>query len=428
MTWKNWSGSVRCTPAAFVRPTTVEAVSELVRQSARDGHVVRVAGAGHSFTPLAQTDGILVSLDGLKGIESLDAQRREATVFAGTRLYDLGPTLAARGFGMENLGDINRQSLAGAVSTGTHGTGATLGSISTQVTGFELVRADGETMWCDADQNAEVFAAGRVSFGALGILTRIRLRLEPLTNLRVTRTCTSVEGCLASAERVVREHRSFEFFWFPYSDSVATKAWDDTQEKQTVNPVARYVEAIVVENAAYAVAARLASWFPTLVPDLNRWCARGMGSGSHVDTSHAALSTPRLVRFNEMEYAIPAEHGPAALRALIRLVEDERMRVFFPVEYRWVRADDIWLSPAYGRDIVTISIHQLAGLPYREYFDAAETLFRGFGGRPHWGKMHSLRAEQLRALYPKWDDFARVRGELDPNGRFLTPYLRGLLA
>lgn len=238
-----------------------------------------MAGAGHSFTPLVQTDGILVSLDDLTGIESLDAGRREATVFAGTRLFDLGPALAARGFGMENLGDINRQSLAGAISTGTHGTGVALGNISTQVTGFELVRADGEAMWCDATQNAEVFSAGRVSLGALGILTRIKLRLEPLTNLRLTRTCTNVEACLASADGAIREHRSFEFFWFPYSDLVATKAWDDTQEKETVNPVVRYLEAIVVENAAFALTARFANWFPAMVPSLSSFSARAMGAG-----------------------------------------------------------------------------------------------------------------------------------------------------
>ena len=387
-----------------------------------------MAGAGHSFTPLVQTDGILVSLDDLTGIESLDAGRREATVFAGTRLFDLGPALAARGFGMENLGDINRQSLAGAISTGTHGTGVALGNISTQVTGFELVRADGEAMWCDATQNAEVFSAGRVSLGALGILTRIKLRLEPLTNLRLTRTCTNVEACLASADGAIREHRSFEFFWFPYSDLVATKAWDDTQEKETVNPVGRYLEAIVVEYAAFALTARFANWFPAMVPSLSSFSARAMGAGSQVDTSHAALSTPRLVRFNEMEYAIPATNGAATLRDLIRMVEGRRMRIFFPVEYRWVRADDIPLSPAYGQDIVTISIHQSAGLPYQEYFDAAEAIFRQHGGRPHWGKMHGLRAEQLRALYPKWDDFARIRAALDPEGRFLSPYLRELLA
>jgi len=415
-------------PAEFVRPASVAAVSELVRKAARNGQSVRVAGAGHSFTPLAQTDGVLVSLDALKGIESLDAQRREATVFGGTRLYDLGPALATRGFGMENLGDINRQSLAGAVSTGTHGTGATLGSLSTQVTGFELVLASGETMWCDAVENSEVFAAGRVSLGALGILTRIRLRLEPLTNLRVTRTHRSVDACLASAESDVRAHRSFEFFWFPYSDLVATKAWDTTQEKQSVNPVLRYLEAVLVENAAFAVAAQLANRFPAIVPRLNRICARAMGKGSQVDTSHAALSTPRLVRFNEMEYAVPAENGAAALRALIHMVEQQRMRVFFPVEYRWVRGDDIWLSPAYGRDIVTISVHQPAHLPFAEYFDAAEAVFRAHGGRPHWGKMHGLRSEQLRALYPRWDDFARFRAELDPQGRFLTRYMRELLA
>jgi FAD-linked oxidoreductase len=422
----NWSGSVTFTPAAFEQARSIEELQSLVRRGAALKTNVRAIGAGHSFTPIAATDGMLISLDALSGIESIDVERREATIFAGTKLYDLGPALAARGWSMENLGDINKQSLAGAISTGTHGTGRRLGNISSQVTGFELVTADGSTLWCDAHENAAIFAAGRVALGTLGIISRLRLRIEPLMNLHLKRACLPVEDCLAVADELSERHRSFEFFWFPYSGHVATKAWDVTQDPPNVSAIARYLDGVLVENGIFSIATHAAWAVPAIVPPLNRLSARIFGSGSQIDTAHASLATQRLVRFNEMEYALPARYGAAALRQLIALVEAQRIHVFFPVEYRWVCADDIWLSPAFERDIVTISIHQLKGMPYAGYFQAAEAIFRRYGGRPHWGKMHYLKAAQLRELYPRWEDFARLRAELDPGGLFLTPYLRTL--
>jgi L-gulonolactone oxidase len=413
-------------PQTYALPKSVDDVCALVRQAAAAKQSVRVIGAGHSFTPLVQTDGVLVSLDALSGIESIDEATREATVYAGTRLYDLGPALARRGYAMENLGDINRQSIAGAVSTGTHGTGVDLGVLSTQVTGFELVTADGERRWVDGQSDPELFAAGRVSLGVLGILTRIRLRLVPLYNLRLTRTVMSLDECLANAPSLIRSARSFEFYWFPYSGRVATKAWNPTSEPGSMSRTARFVNDIVLENMLFGTICAVVGRVPALVPRASRAVVSLSGSGAIVDESHAILSTPRFVRFNEMEYALPAEHAAAAFREFTSALETARLPIFFPVEYRWVKADDIWLSPAYGRDTVTISCHQTRGYEYQTYFSLAERIFRKYGGRPHWGKIHSLRAPALRELYPKWSDFTAQRARLDPDGRFSTPYLDAL--
>ena len=425
--FENWSGDVSFRPAKIAKPRSIADVQRLVRAATAARRSVRVAGAGHSFTPLIETEGVLVSLDRLRGIESIDSDALEATVFAGTRLYELGPALAKAGYAMENLGDIDRQSIAGAVSTGTHGTGRDFGSLSTQVTGFELVLASGERLWCDRDAGADVFAAGRVALGTLGILTRVRVRIVPLFRLRLARSVMPIEEALASAAQLIERHRNFEFYWFPYTGRVATKAWDVTNEAGAVSKLARYVDGVLLENTTFGLLCDVVRRFPALIPSLSKLIVGLSGSGSTVDISHKQLTSPRYVRFNEMEYALPAERAPDAFREFVATFERERFPVFFPVEYRWVKGDDIWLSPAYGRDTVTISIHQDPKLSYAEYFEMGERIFRKHGGRPHWGKIHTLRANDLRGLYPQWDSFATVRRQLDPQGRFTTPYLRALL-
>jgi L-gulonolactone oxidase len=417
---------VRFRPGTYAQPASVDELCALVREAAAAKQSVRVIGAGHSFTPLVQTDGVLVSLDALTGIESIDEATREATVMAGTRLYDLGPALARRGYAMENLGDINRQSIAGAVSTGTHGTGVDLGVISSQVTGFELVTADGERRWVDEPSDPELFAAGRVSLGALGILSRIRLRLVPLYNMRLTRSVLPLDDCLANVPELTGSARSFEFYWFPYSGRVATKAWNPTPDPPSRSKSARFVNDIVLENLLFGTICAVVGRIPALVPRAARAVVSLSGSGAIVDESHAILSTPRYVRFNEMEYALPADRAADAFREFTAALEAARLPIFFPVEYRWVKADDIWLSPAYGRDTVTISCHQTRGYAYDTYFSLAENIFRKYGGRPHWGKIHSLRAPALAGLYPRWSDFTALRRRLDPEGRFSTPYLDAL--
>jgi len=385
-TWRNWSGSVRCRPARMEAPRTEGEVIAAVRRADHEGLAVRVAGTGHSFTPLCASDGLLLSLDGLTGLVSVGADAREATVWAGTTIRHLGPLLHGHGLGMENMGDIDRQSLAGALSTGTHGTGRELGNISTQVLGLRLITARGEVVDCSADQEPGLWPSTRVSLGALGVITRVRLRLRPAFRLHEMRWDWPFDRCMTALPRAVGDNHHFEFFWNPQSDLCAMKS---------LNP----------------------TWREPAQP----------AHGQRIDWSHRVFPSERTFRFNEMEFALPAERGPECVRAVRALMRERHPGVAWPIEYRTVAADDIPLSPASGRPTVTISVHQAAQLDHRPFFADVEAIFRAHGGRPHWGKIHSHTAADLRELYPRWAEFRAARFRLDPGERFLTPYLRELL-
>ncbi|WDD93629.1 FAD-binding protein [Burkholderia sp. FERM BP-3421] len=424
--WRNWSGYVSSPKATVETPASRAALAAVLRDAAARGGTVRLAGAGHSFSPLVQTDDRIVSLDRVQGLIALDEPRRIARVHAGTRLFALGPALAERGFAMENLGDINAQSLAGATSTATHGTGITLGNLSTQIDGLTMLRADGEEVRASADENPALFAGGRVGLGVLGVLTEIALRVVPAFRLRLERGAMRLDDCLAQADALTERHRSFEFYWFPHTDTVLTKAWDLTDEPADAAHWAGRATESFLENTVFGALCGLGRRAPGLCPALSRLCASTVSPGRRVDASHAMLSTERRVRFNEMEWALPAERGADALREIRALIARRTFPLMFPLEYRWVRADDIWLSPDYGRDTVRISVHQYRGMPFDAYFDAVQAICLNHGGRPHWGKMHTLNARALAACYPRWDDFLALREQMDPHGLFLTPYLRAL--
>jgi FAD/FMN-containing dehydrogenase len=398
--WHNWSGSVGCAPGRIVAPGSEAEVAAAVREAAREGASVRVVGSGHSFVPLCATDGVLVTLDALHGVVEVDAERRRATVWAGTKLHRLGPLLHAAGLAMANLGDIDRQSLGGAVGTGTHGTGPTLGSISTQVVGIRLATADGDLLDCSAEREPELFGAARVAVGALGIATQITLQLLPAYRLRERTWVEPFEECMAHLDALIAANRHFEFFWLPGPDACAMKALNPTEAEIFTPP----------------------SPPPAPPGSLGRYT-----KPDRVDWSHRVLPSERNVRFNEMEFAVPAERGPECLREIRALMQTKHRDVTWAVEYRTLRADDIPLGPAHGRETVTISIHQAAELPHAPFFAAAEAIFRNHRGRPHWGKCHSHRAGELRDLYPQWDAFGAVRERIDPAGRFLNGYLRELL-
>lgn len=424
--WRNWSGYVSSPKATVETPASRTALAAVLRDAAARGGTVRLAGAGHSFSPLVQTDDRIVSLDRMQGLIALDEDRRIARVHAGTRLFALGPALAARGFAMENLGDINAQSLAGATSTATHGTGITLGNLSTQIDSLTVLRADGEEVRASTDENPALFAGGRVGLGVLGVLTEIALRVVPAFRLRLERGAMRLDDCLAQADALTERHRSFEFYWFPHTDTVLTKAWDLTDEPvDAAHWIGRASESFL-ENTVFGALCGLSRRAPGLCPALSRLCASTVSPGRQVNASHAMLSTERRVRFNEMEWALPAERGADALREIRALIARRTFPLMFPLEYRWVRADDIWLSPDYGRDTVRISVHQYRGMPFDAYFDAVQAICLNHGGRPHWGKMHTLDARALAACYPRWDDFLALRERMDPHGLFLTPYLRTL--
>jgi len=424
--WRNWSGYVQCPATPVVTPASTAELAGLVRRTANAHQQLRVVGGGHSFTPLVATPHVIVSLDGLQGVLDIDAANRTATVHAGTRLFALGAPLAAAGFAMENLGDINVQSVAGATSTGTHGTGAALGNLATQICALTFLTADGEFVKASPTENAELFAGGRIALGTLGVLTDITLRVVPSFRLKLERGTMNLEDCLAQADTLIAKNRSFEFYWMPHTDTVMTKAWNITEEPADASGWRRYVTEELLENTAFGMLCRTAKAVPALSPAISRLCASLASDGTQVDPSYSSLATVRRVRFNEMEWCLPANRGADALREIRDFISRREFPLMFPLEYRWVRGDDLWLSPNYGRDSVHISVHQYCGMPFERYFAGVQAICLNHGGRPHWGKCHSLEAATLASLYPRWDDFLALRERMDPSGRFLNPYLSAL--
>ena len=425
--WRNWSGAVEFTPARIHQPASLGELQQVVGETAAAGRTLRVAGSGHSFVPLVETGDTLLSLAQLTGVESLDPATGRATILAGTQLRPLGAMLEARGYSMANLGDINVQALAGAVATGTHGTGLSLGSISSQVTGLSLVLPDGGLVQCSATQEPELFAAARVALGSLGVMAKIEVQLAPAFKLKLTKQYMELDECLAAAPDLAANHRHFEFYWVPHTRGTLVKTMDPVDAPESNRGLTTLLE-LVLENGALGLLSRIARARPQWTPQIAGLIAKSIKSDTNtmVASSHRAFSSVRLVRFNEMEYELPAAAGPEALRELAAFVEAKKIQVHFPVEFRYVRGDDIWLSPFYGRDSVAISVHQYVGMDHEPYFRGAEAIFRNHGGRPHWGKMHSLKAAELSSIYPRWDDFQRQRERIDPKGVFLNPYLRGL--
>ncbi len=388
VSWSNWSGSLQFEPQEIRSPATEEELAELVRRAAHDGRCVRVVGSGHSSTPLVQTPHTLVSLEKLRGLESFEASGREATIRAGTTLKEANSALLEVGLAVHNLGDVDFQTVAGVVGTGTHGTGRTLPIIPDVLTGVRLVDGSGEIREFRAEDDPDFFRAARVCLGALGIFTSLRMRMLPAYQLRRREWCTHVEDCLENLDRLMNENRNCDFYWYPRSDLVKIRTLNIPGQGSADLPFARCIQ------------------------DITGW----MGD---------VLPKQRELRFDEMEYWLPAEAGPECFRKVRRRVKETHRRdVAWRVLYRSVAADDAYLSGAHGRDTVTISLHQNAGLPFDDYFNDIEPLFRHYGGRPHWGKKHTLKAKDLMRLYPKWEDFRAVRRRLDPDGTFLNPYLR----
>jgi len=425
--WQNWSASVRSTPETVVRPRDLEELAKLVGSYAREGRHVRVVGAGHSFTPLVSTDDVLMSLDGMQGIVSVDQEKNHVTVWGGTKLHKLGNDLLAKGLAQENLGDIDVQSIAGAISTGTHGTGTRYGTLSTQVAGLTLVTGTGEVVECSEEQNPEIFKAAQTSFGTLGIIAKVTLRTVPARRLHYQGHRERLSSVLANLERYKQENDHFEFFWFPNTDWVQAKFINATDRPATKTNFLGTLNKIVLENWVYWVISEVCRLVPPFCTSASRISAAAIASIDEVDYSHRLFATPRMVKFQEMEYNLPAQHLPEALRRVEQIIKDHKINVHFPVECRFVKGDDIWLSPAYGRDSAYIAVHMFKGMPYTTYFRLAEAIYQDYQGRPHWGKMHTLNYRTLSQLYPRWDDFLRVRQQLDPRGIFLNDYLREML-
>ncbi|MFD0674042.1 D-arabinono-1,4-lactone oxidase [Cohnella sp. GCM10027633] len=422
--WRNWSGIVQTTPREVYYPGTIEEIADLVSRCRKEGRKLRVVGSGHSFTAIAASDDVLLSLDRMQGIASVDAAAGAVTVWAGTKLKLLGELLHAEGFAQENLGDIDVQSIAGAISTGTHGTGIAFGTLATQVVGLTVVAGTGDVISCTEASHPELFKALQVSIGSLGVIAQVTLRLRPSYRLRYESSRVPLTECLDRLPELKAAHRNFEFYWFPYAEPCQLKMMNETDEPVTSRKVRDYVSDVLLENAVFGALSGLARRVPPLSATVSRLCASAVPTSRKVEASHRVYATTRLVKFNEMEYNIPADAMADVIREMRETMAREKHRVHFPIECRYVQADDIWLSPAYGRDSAYIAVHMYRGMPHERYFADMEKIFLRYGGRPHWGKLHTLEADRLSAAYPMWEKFGRVRDEMDPDGILLNGYLR----
>jgi L-gulonolactone oxidase len=429
--WRNWAGTATAEPLTAIRPRDRTEITGALVDAQRRGRKVRPLGSGHSFTEVGSPDAaVALDLSAWTGIERADPGTGLVDVRAGTPLRQLNQELAERGLAMTNLGDIDRQTLAGALATGTHGTGAAFGGLATQVEALEIALADGSVRRCDAEQNPELFQAARVGLGALGVITSVTLRCVPAFGLAADERSAPLDSVLERFDELVEQHDHLEFYWFPHGSRALVKANDRLpagSDPRPLGPVRRFAEYEVVENWAFGALCRTGRQLPRLVPALTRLAGRAWSARSYSDRSDRVFVTGRAVRFVECEYAVPLAELPAVLRELRSAVERLERPVMFPVEVRVAAADDIWLSTAHQRATAYIAVHQYSGMPYREWFDAFEAITRAAGGRPHWGKLHRCAASALRASYPRFDDFLRVRADVDPERTFTNRYLARVL-
>lgn len=388
--WVNWSGSLRFTPAEYAEPADEAAVADLIHRARERRLPLRPVGAGHSSSPLVRTDGILLSLDRLTGLCDYDHSTERATVGAGTRLRDVGDGLFQAGLAMENLGDVDYQTIAGAMATGTHGTGPRFGNLSSQLVAARLITGTGQALNVSDQENAHLLPAVRLSLGALGIITQLTLQLQPVYEVERAVWCMPIDWTLAHLDELQQQNRNMDFYWYPRSDMTQIR---------------------IVNRVGGSPGFR-----PPTPPRLQR-----------VGASHLQIPQQRKLRFDEIEYMLPTEAFPACFAELRRRIKQRhRVEVSWRVLVRTIAADDIYLSTAYGRPTTSVACLHNAGLPHDAYFADVEKIFLAYGGRPHWGKKHNLTAGQLRPLYPRWDTFHRIRRELDPEGVFCTPDLARL--
>lgn len=422
--FENWSQNVYCKPHDWACPTNVEEIATAVRECAEAGRNMRVIGSGHSFTELVKTDGVILSLDNFQGLEDVDKSAKTAVVRAGTKLFRLNALLDEQGLMMENLGDINKQSIAGAVSTGTHGTGISWRNISSQACALTLVTASGEVM--EISEDKDLFKAAQISLGSLGVIAKAKLRLMDSYKLKYVRKRIGLEECLNNVKSLRENNRHFEAFWFPYTDVVQIKELNITDEAPDDKAVKKFFMDVVLETAFFGLSCYFAYFFPHMSARTCRFIGRFISGSTEINRAHKVFSTTRMIKFNEMEYSIPADAAPEVMREINKWINKHNPAVTFPLELRYVKADDAWLSPHYGHDSATISVHSLVGMEYEEYFNGLEEIFRAHNGRPHWGKLHSLTAKELAPLYPMWNKFHETRKKLDPKGLFMSPYLKKL--
>lgn len=412
----------------IAQPASEEELIAVVRRAVQAGQPVRAVGAGHSFTDCACTDGVMIDTSRLNRILEVDRDRRTVTVQSGIRLHELGRPLAEAGLALENQGDIDRQSISGAVATATHGTGATFPNLSAQVVGLRLITATGEVLELSPDREREMYLAARVSIGAVGIVSALTIQCVPLYTLHRHDAPLPLEETLDRLDEHVGSNDHFEFFVFPYTDVALTRRMRRSEDDPHPPPQwRRFVEEQLMENNVLGAICRTGRRFPGLAPRLNRFIAGAVSESRVEDRPYNVYATRRAVRFTEMEYAIPRQNAREAVERVLALVPRRRLPILFPIEVRFAASDDAFLSTAQGRDTCYVAVHQYHGMEFESYFRAVEEIMDSYAGRPHWGKRHYQRAATLRERYPEWDRFQTVRARLDPEGVFANDYTRRVL-
>lgn len=420
-------------------PGSAAEVAAEVQRAASDGLTIRMTGSGHSFTPTAVAEGVLLRPDRLTAIRSIDAAAGTVSVEAGCQLHVLNAELQARGLSLANMGDIQVQTVAGATQTGTHGTGRDVGGMAAQLAGLELVLADGRVVACSAERPdggltgpdgtpASLLDAARVGLGALGIVTALTFRVVPAFLLEAREEPMTWSQVISQLDELTADNQHFEFFWFPHSEGCLTKRNNRSDGPARPLPRWRYLlDDEFLSNSAFNVTNQLGRLVPAAIPSINSMSARALGSRTYVDAAYKVFTSPRRVRFKEEEYAIPRAALSDVLAEVRSLFQRRNWRISFPIEVRVTPADDVWLSTAYGRDSAYIAIHVFHSAPHEQYFNDVEAVMTSVGGRPHWGKMHTRDAEYLTAAYPRMADFTALRDRLDPDRRFGNGYLRQVL-
>ncbi|PJJ62195.1 D-arabinono-1,4-lactone oxidase [Compostimonas suwonensis] len=428
--WRNWSRGESARPSRVERPASAGAVQRAVQAAVRTGERVKAVGAGHSFSGIAVPAGILLELTELSGLVGVDAARSRATLAAGTRLRDVPALLAPHGLAMQNLGDIDAQTISGAISTGTHGTGTRFGGIATQVVGLALVDGTGGLVRISEEENAELLPAAALGLGALGIIVEVTLQCVPAFVLHTLESPEPLEQVLESFDERAETSDHFEFYWFAHTDRALTKTNTRLPVDTPLAPRSTMGRLIVDEflsNGLFRVTCNLGRFLPAAVVPVNRIAERVWSDLDVTDLSHRVFVADRSVRFREMEYALPREVVVDAFREVVALVERRRWRISFPIEVRVAAADELWMSTASGRASGYIAVHRFFRESPHEYFRAVEEIMLAYDGRPHWGKMHYRDADSLRAVYPRFDEFLAVRDRLDPGRLFSNRYLKGVL-
>ena len=423
--WQNWGRNQTVSPREVATPLDVSAVTHVVTRAAQDGRKVKAIGSGHSFTAAAVAEDIQLRLDHLDGIHAVDLPAGRVTVGAGIKLHRLNAELDSLGLSMSNLGDIDAQSLAGAISTGTQGTGARLGGLATQVRGLELVLADGSVVQVSADSDPDLFEAARVGVGAFGVVTAVTLQCEPRFELTAVEQPMPIEEALDGFDELADSNEHFEFYWFPHTDVALTKRNNrptDGEAPKALPSWREWLDDELLSNGLFEMIQRWVYRRPGSIPGLNRLSARALSARTFTDASHRVFVSPRRVRFREMEYAVPREYIVEVFREVRSWIEKSGSAISFPIEVRVAAQDDLWLSTASGRASGYLAVHQWHRVDYEPYFRAVEAIAGQVAGRPHWGKLHWLDSATLRERYPRFDDAMQVRDRVDPNRVFANRY------